>query len=522
MSKLVDKIEEKSKENNSNVDEKEEPNEDDNLAAINDKEKKSKKANVTSKGNSLKELKNKNQRLSCQPILSFLKKHESNYGIRAIPLRKKTTADYYRNHDDNNVLSTFIQSKINNIDNLKSKEGEKSNNKNLKRNNSLNSNDIEIDFKNEGYKKLKSKLNLYEREKKYLQRKENYIKKKNDLKLKEINEKLKGPFINRNSEIIMENKSEYTPIHKRAVKLHNMHLFECILNENRVKLKKLQEEDKEYEIVKQYKNKKTFNENDWENFIKSQESWKKEKQYKIKAAELFKENFEQKMNYIPEINKNSKLMIENMKKKKISKNKDKDNIYIKLYNDFDDLQERKIMRICNSMPSFKPLLNKSFKKSKFNIKKKYIKNKKKFSQKLDLLIKSKLKKSKSISNIPTKYTSISFINSTGTKNNQNNFILNSNNLKKNSLKNKKPNRYDNSYFEELILLSKSNNKNVQNPINKSKLNQNIIKNMNNKENKKLYNVNDRKNINKCNYEYIFNRNNNSFIFSNSHIIKEEH
>ena len=46
--------------------------------------------------------------------------------------------------------------------------------------------------------------------------------------------------------------------------------------------------------------------------------------------------------------------------------------------------------------------------------------------------------------------------------------------------------------------------------------------MNNKENKKIYNVNDRKNINKCNYEYVFNRNNNSFIFSNSHIIKEEH
>lgn len=239
MSELVDKIEEKSKENNSSADEEEEPNEYDNLAAINDKEKKTKKKKLTTKGNSLKELKNKNPRLSCQPILSFLKKHESNYGIRSIPLRKKTTAEYYRNHDDNNVLSTFIQSKINNIDYLKSKEGQKSNNNNLKRNNSLNNNNIEIDLKNEGYKKLKSKLNLYERGKKYLQRKENYIKKKNDLKLKEANEKLKGPFINRNSEIIMENKSEYTPIQKRAVKLHNMHLFECLLNENRIKLKKL-------------------------------------------------------------------------------------------------------------------------------------------------------------------------------------------------------------------------------------------------------------------------------------------
>ena len=519
MSELVDKIEEKSKENYSSVEEEEKPKEDDNLA-INDKEKKSKKKKVTTKGNSLKELKNKNPRLSCQPILSFLKKHGSNYGIRHIPLRKKTTADYYRNHDDNNVLSTFIQSKINNIDNLKSKEGEKSNNKNLKRNNSLNNNkNIEIDLKNAGYKKLKSKLNLYEREKKYLQRKENYIKKKNDLKLKEINENLKGPSINRNSEIIMENKSEYTPIHKRAVKLHNMHLFECILNENKVKLKKLQEEDKEYEIVKQYKNKKTFNENDWENFIKSQEYWKKEKQYKIKAAELFKENLEQKMNYIPEINKNSKLMIENMKKKETSKNKDKDNIYIKLYNDFDDLQERKIMRICNSMPSFKPLLNKSFKKSKFNVKKKNIKSENKFCQKLDLLIKNKLKKSKSISNIPTKYTSVSFINSTGTKNNQNNFILCNDNLKKNSLKNKKPNRYDNSYFEELILLSKSNSNQIQ--ISKYKINQNINKNMNTKDKKKINNINNPKNVNKFNYEYIINRNNNSFIFSNSHIIKEE-
>ena len=75
-------------------------------------------------------------------------------------------------------------------------------------------------------------------------------------------------------------------------------------------------------------------------------------------------------------------MIKDMKEK-ISYIND---IHIRLYNDFNDLQERKKLNICNSMPSFKPILNKSFKKNKFNNKKKIIKNNSTFYKKLDLLI----------------------------------------------------------------------------------------------------------------------------------------
>ena len=515
MSEQDNKIKEKSKENISEPKLEEKLEDYDNLAASKGTEKNSKDQKIIAKENSIKEIKNKNQRLSCQPILSFMKRHGSNYSIRPIPLRKKTTADYYRINDDNNLLATLIQSKTNSKRNLKNKEEEKYN----KKNNNLDDFNIIIDPLKNGCIKLKSKLNLYQREKNYLKRKENYIKKKKDLQLKEIKNNSKGPFINRNSEIIMENKPEYIPIQNRARKIHSRHLFECILNENRLKLKKLEEEDKEYEIVKQYKNRKVFNKNDWENFIKSQEYWKKEKQYKIKAAELFKENIEQKTNYIPEIDKNSKLMIENMKKKEI--NKEEDNIYIRLYNDFDDLQEKRKMRICNSMPSFKPLLNKSFKKSIFSAKKKNNKNKMKLSQKLDLLIKSKLNRSKSLSNIPTKFTSTSYIKNLGFKNNKNNFILNNINLNKIASKNKKPNRYDNNYFEELNILSKTNNDIDQNTLRKTKLIKNNVKYKNNTESKNVYNVNNKNCINKCKNEFVFNGSRNSFIYYNSKVIKEE-
>jgi len=45
------------------------------------------------------------ERLSCQPILSFLKKQENNNLIRSSTTRKKTTTEFLRNSDKEYFLS---------------------------------------------------------------------------------------------------------------------------------------------------------------------------------------------------------------------------------------------------------------------------------------------------------------------------------------------------------------------------------------------------------------------------------
>ena len=147
--------------------------------------------------------------------------------------------------------------------------------------------------------------------------------------------------------------------------MHKNHLFESFLLENKKKREKILEEEKDYEIVKQYANKKPFIEEDWEKFIQNQEYWNRKKRIKAKIEEIIRNNEEN--TFTPKIDKNSKLMIESMKKRILYI----EDIHTRLYNNFDDLEEKRRMKICNSMPSFKPLLNKSFKKATFQ-KKKFI------------------------------------------------------------------------------------------------------------------------------------------------------
>ena len=100
MSKEVDEIEEKSKENNTSSDYIEEKL-DKNYNMISN-ERKDKKIYVPkikmSESKIYRGSQMVNQRLSCQPNLSFKQRHDSNYSIRPTRTRKKTTADYYRNN----------------------------------------------------------------------------------------------------------------------------------------------------------------------------------------------------------------------------------------------------------------------------------------------------------------------------------------------------------------------------------------------------------------------------------------
>ena len=456
---------------------------------------------------------NNNPRLSCQPILSYMKRNQSNSSIRKQKIRKKTTVEHnkMKNRMNSKYFSPVIQLKPNFLESGKTinyfnlnnnfEEGKNNNMKkesNHKLNYSNNNNKTKKRLQNNGYIKiLSSKLNIYERAKKGIKRKENFIKKKKEQQNKEINDYLKVSMINKNSQDIMDKIDEYIPIQNRAAQLHNQHLFETILNEKKIVLKKKKEEQIEYNKIKNYKNKnkKSFNENDWDVFIKSQEFWNKEKQYKVKAAEIFRDNIEL-VNSIPEINIKSKKIIRNLRKKEV-----KNDVYTRLFNDFDNLQERKKMRMCNSMPSFKPLLNKSFKKSIFQTKKTPNKTMNNFDKKIDSYINNKLNNTKKI-NInkynQIKNTNKSFIkttNNSGLKSSLSNFVFNSNILKKNYFLNNRKSRYDDNYFDDPTLCSNNFKGNKsQNISNKCKFY--------NKNNKKQKN-NSYMNIQDCNVKQNF-------------------
>ena len=197
-------------------------------------------------------------------------------------------------------------------------------------------------------------------------RKNNSIKKKKELKLQQQISNLKDPILNEVSKNILSQNGDYIPIQERAGIIHNLHQLHVILNENRNKVKKVEMENEECLKIEKYRNKrgtkKIFNQNDWNNFIQNQEHWYKQKFLKKKAIELMRENIEKKIKHKPKINYNSKKIINNIRK---NKENDEDNIYDKLYNDYNYMQERKKLKISNSMPSFKPLLNKGIKKNMF-------------------------------------------------------------------------------------------------------------------------------------------------------------
>ena len=182
-----------------------------------------------------------------------------------------------------------------------------------------------IIIKTENIKNIsKGHLNIYERSKKNLQRKAKLINKKKQLEEKNKLSKLKShPTIDEISKNILEQNGDYIPIQERARHLHHMHQSYCILYQKR----------KNYLIKK--KEKKNFDVNNWNNFIKSQEIWNKKKLMKKKAFEIIKENEELKISHQPKIDTNSKRIISNLMKG----NYIEDDIYNKLYNDFSNLQE---------------------------------------------------------------------------------------------------------------------------------------------------------------------------------------
>ena len=261
----------------------------------------------------------------------------------------------------NNEKTNDIQPAQRIIKKINSSSNKKSSEKNFKEN--LNTFETKKLYMNKNILKIEPMhLNIYEREKKNISRKNNSIKKKKELKIQQQISNLKNPILNEISKNILSQHGDYVPIQERAGLIHNLHQLHIILNEKKNEAKKIEKENEEVLEIKNYKkNKKSFNERDWNNFIENQDYWNKQKYLKKKAIELMREKIEVKVNHKPKINRNSKKIVNNIRKNK----ENEEDIYDKLYNDFNFLQEKKKLKICNSMPSFKPIINKGIKKNMF-------------------------------------------------------------------------------------------------------------------------------------------------------------
>ena len=198
---------------------------------------------------------------------------------------------------------------------------------------------------------------IYERSMINLKKRETRLKKKEEFYLKKENKNIKKkPVINEKSNDLILTKGEYIPIENRAAKLHSQRLTQIILNEqvNRIK----QREKEEKEMSEQIKTKK-YSPQEWNEFVERCYEWKKNLLYRRKAEEIMITTQDNKINYKPRINENSKKIM----KKIISKtNTSIDDVFTRLYNDYEEHKERQQELENKNKPSFNPIVN----NSKFN------------------------------------------------------------------------------------------------------------------------------------------------------------
>jgi len=198
------------------------------------------------------------------------------------------------------------------------------------------------------------KLSLYEREMRHHERKMKKLeKKRNILKNEEVKELRSKPEIDIYSKIVISNKEHYIPIYQRAVKLHSLKISKQILNEENNKMKK---EIEELNILKQYKlRSKIFDQEEWDRFIERQNEWKDEIQYKRKAAEIFRDDINRQYFFKPKINNRSRSIIKDLQD---GNDSFIDEVFDRLFNDYEEHKERQKLRNEQSLPSFKPKITK--------------------------------------------------------------------------------------------------------------------------------------------------------------------
>ena len=212
---------------------------------------------------------------------------------------------------------------------------------------------------------------LYEREMKNLNKKRMKLDKERNLIIqKKLGELQDGPIINEKSHNLLTNRGEYIPIHQRAAQIHSRHLTQIILHEQLKRMEKEKEEEKELEMIRSYRKKaKKYDKDKWNSFVDSCNKWNEEVKYKRKAAEIFRNNMEKKVNYKPRINSRSKRIMSKIQKG----NKSVDDVFTRLYNDYDEHKERQKILEDENLPPFSPKIN-TYRRFKKNINRKSTNN----------------------------------------------------------------------------------------------------------------------------------------------------
>ena len=199
--------------------------------------------------------------------------------------------------------------------------------------------------------------NIYERSMMNLKKRETKLKKKEEFYQKKENKNLKKkPVINERSIDLILTKGEYIPIENRAAKLHSQRLTQIILNEQVNKIKQREKEEKE---MSEQINTKKYSPKEWNEFVERCLEWKKNLLYRRKAEEIMNTTQDNKINYKPRINENSKKI---MKKIMSKGNTSVDDVFTRLYNDYEEHKERQQDLENQNKPSFNPIVN----NSKFN------------------------------------------------------------------------------------------------------------------------------------------------------------
>ena len=196
---------------------------------------------------------------------------------------------------------------------------------------------------------------IYERSMIYLKKRKTKLKKKQEFYLNQETKDLKKkPGMNERSIILSQ--GEYIPIENRAAKLHSKRLTQIILNEEVNKLKQREKEEKE---MSEKINTRNYSPREWNEFVERCFKWKKELLYKRKAEEIKNNMQDIKINYKPRINENSKKIMRKIMNKG---NTSVDDVFTRLYNDYEEHKERQQDLENKNKPSFNPIVN----NSKFN------------------------------------------------------------------------------------------------------------------------------------------------------------
>jgi hypothetical protein len=159
---------------------------------------------------------------------------------------------------------------------------------------------------------------------------------------------------NKKNNIIFKNKKKYIPIYLRPDQFNGRLMTKNALNEIKRQLEIEYEENKVMMEIKSRKPQKKYDEENWNKFVEKQYKWKEEVDIRKKAAELMKYEKIRKQS-----NKNKmSLRSRNLVKKMIKKNKTMDDVFLRLYNDFEKRGEKKESLISYYMPPFKPTISK--------------------------------------------------------------------------------------------------------------------------------------------------------------------